>query len=210
MDQDVVPCDRCDGSRHIKTERGWERCPCLQVVLDRIYIKPQLRGGRERWPDGLEGEPIYPLQNLMLGGSWQMFQPFKDRVWRSLVAYRPRGLTYDYIDAFRLVDIAFEKDEEYKTLRGLSTPGLLIVILGMADIANKMLPSLMQQLYMLRFDAVRPTWTFAPFDQDRIAQMYGRDFADMVGPVYPVAFSGAEPETQMPLPVSKNKFGRRN
>lgn len=170
----------------MRTPTGWTRCVCLGPTLDHVFIRPGLRGGLSTYPAEFDQVPPFPLQDLTVGGKWSDLQAFKFRAWRSLAPFRDRALRYDYMDAYRLVDIHFERDTDYEYLRQLVSLDLLVLVLGLADVPNKLLPSLIVQTLTLRRDAARPTWVFAPFSKPRVAENYGGGVADLLGDVSPV------------------------
>jgi hypothetical protein len=158
----------------------------LGPLLDVAFIKPAIRGKADSYPVEYNKYPPFALEDMTVGGSWAALAPFKAMVWRSLAEMRDTRLRYDYVDAYRLVDIQFERDETYGSVRSLSDLDLLIFVLGLADVPNKMLPSLICQVLMLRKDAGRPTWVFSPFNRARVLDVYGSSVVDLVGDVLPV------------------------
>jgi hypothetical protein len=143
------------------------------------------------------------LADISVGGDWQDFNKFKAMVWRSLVAYRDTaGLRrYDYLDAYRLIDIYFEKDTDYETPRNLVQLDLLVLVLGLADVPNKLLPSLIVQALTLRRDAGRPTWVYAPYTRDRVNAVYGADVGMLIGEVSPVLYPSTPTGVAVPTPT---------
>lgn len=178
----VATC-RCGGTtRHYRDETGWHRCECMAAVVDRVYIKSAIRLGRDTYPPELDSRPPFPLKDLVVREPLSQLNAFKDMVWRSLADYRLSNLRYDYIDAFRVVDIFFEKDPEYQSIRDLAQLPLLVVVLGLGEVPNKMFPSLVSQLYFLRADAGKPTWTFLPHDNATVARVYGQQVLELLTP----------------------------
>jgi hypothetical protein len=201
---------KCGGNRHVETPQGWKRCSCLGPVLDRVYIRPQIRGGRDRYPEVFDTFAPYPLEDLTVGGTWSDLQTFKDMVWRSLVPLREAGIRYDYMDAFRLVDIHFERDETYGYVRQVANMHLLILVLGLADLPNSYFRPLLLQTLTLRRDAARPTWVFAPFTTSaRLAEAYGRDVADLLDPLRPVLVTREGQPAQIETPKPSSPFAVR-
>lgn len=179
----AVVCPKCDGTRHVRGLKGWERCACVNAILDKVFIKPGIRGKLTTYPAEYHEREPFPMSDLTIGGSWNQFQPFKFMVWRSLAPHRDKGLRYDYIDAYRLVDIFFEHDTQYEFLRQLASLDLLIMVIGLADVPNKLLPALIAQVLTLRQDAGSPTWVFSPFSPTRLSEKYGPDVAELLGDV---------------------------
>ncbi len=118
------------------------------------------------------------------------FPIFKSMVWRSLTRFRDvPSFRYEYLDAYRLVDIFFNRDPgtpSYETPRELVDLELLIMVLGLADLPNKLLPGLIVQALTLRRDADLPTWVFAPFSRTKVHEVYGPDVATLLGDIGPV------------------------
>lgn len=120
----------------------------------------------------------------MVCGSWGSFEAFKLMVWRSLSAYRERRLSYDYLDVYRLVDIFLSKDGEYDSVRPLVNLDIVILVLGLADLPNKLLPNIVVQFLSLRRDGYKPTWVFAPFTLGKVESVYGREVTGLLGGAY--------------------------
>jgi hypothetical protein len=189
-------CDVCGDSRHVQTAAGWVRCACLGKILDATYIKPAIRGAATEVPAAVAAQPPYPLADLAVGGARDYLPLFKFRVWRSLSAYRDQGLRYDYMDAARFLDIFFDRDEDYPGgLRQVARLPLLVLVLGMADMPNKLQNPAIAQVLTLRRESALPTWVFAPFDGVRVRAQYGGEVADLVGPIRPVMAGVLVPET---------------
>lgn len=132
--------------------------------------------------------------------------------WRSLVAFRDTGLQYDYLDVYRLVDIYFERDgaDGYPSIRHVVSLDLLILVLGMADLPNKLLPSLLTQMLTLRRDKSHPTWVFAPFSSSRVREVYGSEVAELLGEVRPVV-DGPDTPVALRVPADVPRvFGYNN
>ncbi len=181
-----MACELCGGSLHVQSSRGWVRCSCLGPIIDRGFIKPQIRGTLDRYPEAYESAEPWGLVDQTRGGHLSQLQAFKFMAWRSLVPHRDRQLAYDYIDSSRLVDVMFNNDANYKTIRVMSMVPLIIFMLGLADIPNKLINPGVSQLLTYRKDSGLPTWIFTPYSAGQVANIYGSLVAGLVGPVLPV------------------------
>jgi len=96
--------------------------------------------------------------------------------------YEADDLTYDYIDAYRLVEVFLGQDLSYSRVRDLSIQGLMIIVLGVADAPNRMLPKLLCQLVTLRNMDGRPTWIYSPMSVgSKMRGIYGNELVDLMG-----------------------------
>lgn len=191
-----MACELCDGSLHVRTPCGWVRCSCLSPILDRAFIKAQLRLGVDKYPEAYDAMTPWPLADTTRGGHWNQFAPFKYMAWRSLTTYRDRNLKYDYIDAYRLVDVIFSRDILYTSLRQITELPLLVFVIGMADIPNKLTIPAIVQMLTLRKDMSLPTWTFVPFATSMVPRAFGVDVANILGPVLSVSENAEVPEVK--------------
>lgn len=175
-------CPTCRNRRHIRTNGEWSRCACLTSVIN---IKPIVRGGETRYPELYDQYPPYPLRDLTIGGVPAGLTPeetrhFRYMVWRSLLQQR-ETLVYEYLDAYRLVDMQFERDPTYDNPRDLVVPDLVILILGVTEVPNKLLGPLVSQLVSMRRFEGKPTWVYTPMPLLRLREEYGWALADMIG-----------------------------
>lgn len=158
-------CADCRDEHWIRTPTGWRKCHCFETLLTDSFIKPIIRQGDAQLPAKWRKVEPWPLKDrLIIGGS---YDEFRWQVWRSLLHYlQQRTLTYDYFDANRLCEIYFGRDgDEYKGVRELRKLDLLVLIVGVADLPNSYLPSLVHSVTRLRSMHGVPTWTYSTVKQ---------------------------------------------
>lgn len=159
-------CAACGGRRFITTSQGRKPCDCYWTILGED-IKPIIRHGEARLPATTTPPPEpWPLTSKTVTSG--DYRTFRHQVWRSLLHHMAINdefhfqSKYEYMDAGRLGEIAFRQDEEYPSYRGLIRPGLLVLVCGVADPPNKLVPHLVKAVTTLREMHGKPTWIYAP------------------------------------------------
>jgi hypothetical protein len=79
---------------------------------------------------------------------------------------------YIVLDAYRLIEIFLEKDDELETNRPVVEADLLVLLLGYGDPRNKYLPELLLQVLSRRSLLDRPTWVVCGIPVEQIAHRY--------------------------------------
>jgi hypothetical protein len=120
----------------------------------------------------------YRLDDITVFGA---VDNFRMMVWRSLCAHVNNILKYEYLDAHRLVEIYLGQDPDYARIRDLEDLDLVVLLIGVSDPPNKMLPSLCAQLITGRRQLGKPTWIYTPFLTDRFRSIYGPELAELLG-----------------------------
>lgn len=152
-----LPCANCDGRRFTRTPHGWTACPsCYVSLMNETYIKPQVKELDPEPPD-LSGQEPWPLTDRIETGS---YSAFRRQVWLSLLHYSWRRLSYEYVEGWRLVEIQFERDPEFKSVRDLIQPELVILVTGLVDPHHDFTPVIIRNLQGARRLYGKPTWTF--------------------------------------------------
>lgn len=182
-------CVRCQNRRHVRVPGGeWQRCECLALTIN---IKPVLRGAALRYPVEYDQVPPYPLRDLTVGGGGVAYaaedmRHFRYMVWRSLLV-QSETLHYEYLEAYRVVDMQFGKDFTYDNPRDLVFPKLVILTIGLSELPNKMLAPLLVQVLTGRRFAGLPTWVFTPMPTVKVRDEFGWALAETLGtPVRPL------------------------
>lgn len=142
----------------------------------RSLVLPTLRGNEDGYPAAYDAVPPLPLRDLAATGE---YHDFRYRVWRSVLTYP--DLLYDAFDAYRLVEIHFEKDAKYTSVRELIALDLLVLSLGLAELPNRFMGPLVVQVLTLRQQAGPPTWVHVPRGLD-VQQAYTKELADLLRP----------------------------
>lgn len=177
----IVDCPKCKGSKHVRTAKGWTRCDCSRSVTNSLYIKQNIRCGDESYPTELDRLSPLPLKDLTISGE---YHEFRKMAWRSLCHYEARDLRYEYMDAYRLVEIFLQQDSTYERVRDLDVCGLVIVALGVSDLPNRMLSPLMCQLLTQRKMSGQPTWVYSSKVGSNLRASYGNELVDLLGHIY--------------------------
>ncbi len=170
-------CLDCKGTKHIRSNGIWRRCNCVTRELTTNFVKPRIKSrdpGVTHLP--WDSEP-FPWNDVNVFGTYDNFRLM---VWRSLLAYEQRILRYDYMDASRLVEIYLSQDPEYTRVRDLEELDLFILLIGVADLPNKMLPALVFQILTSRFQLARPSWVFTPLKREQFRYAYGTELSDLL------------------------------
>ena len=176
----MTPCPRCLGRLHVQgPDRVWRRCDCLQRVLAQTYIKPPVREADEDCDPEHFAHPPLPLTTHVSTGD---YRTWRHRVWRSLLAYEPQGLTYDLLDAYRLTEIQFERDAldradefegGYQHIREVEVLGLLLLIVHPHHPDHRTFPRLLARVIQWRRSMSRPTWIFTHLRGGSLARVHG-------------------------------------
>lgn len=108
--------------------------------------------------------------------------------WRSLTHYERSDLTYEFFDAYRLVEIFLGQDTVYTRVRDLDTVQLVIIALGVSDLPNRMLSPLMCQVLTQRRMNGQPTWVYTARIGTALRQAYDNSLSDLLGTVSPSVY----------------------
>jgi hypothetical protein len=146
--------------------------------MTEAYIHPMLRGSDREYPPLLDAERPFPLHTLTAAGSWDAF---RYRVWRSLLVYETRDLTYECVLATRLADIqmAREKDldDGFDSRRALATTPLLILAILDGTTFNPLTAQVFNMLLQERTVEGRPSWIYTALTGNALARVVGDDSA---------------------------------
>lgn len=170
-------CPHCRGTKHVRTPKGWRRCECIQRSIDQFYISPKIRGTATELPERFKSFSPFPLEDFAVHGDYAQFC---GQVWHSLLSYVSFDLHYQFIDAYRLVEIYLDQDVEFKKVRDLEPYDLVIVVIGISDLPNRMLPPLMCMLLQQRRMLGRPTWIYSSLKPSQFLDKYGRDLFSLL------------------------------
>lgn len=173
-------CPKCNGSKHVRRGRSWVRCECASSITNSLYIKPNIRCGEGVYPPELNKIKPLPLKDITISGD---YHTFRQMVWRSLSLYEADDLLYDYMDAYRLVEIFLNQDNTYSRVRDLGDLGLVVVVLGVSDLPNRMLAPLLCQLLTQRKMEGHPTWVYTSKMGASLRSTYGNELTDLLNPV---------------------------
>jgi hypothetical protein len=160
--------ERCGQTGHYQVEGKWQRCPCLTLEIH------QMRLGQMFCKDPRLDTPLKSkLQsNLRLEGPLDTLRP---HIAGALLHMSSRGEKYVIMDAYRLIEIFLEKDEEYASSRPTIETDLLVLLLGFGDPRNRYLPELLVQALSRRALDNKPTWVVMGVDLSLVSTKYNSE-----------------------------------
>jgi len=156
--------DKCGRTGHLYVNGKYQRCRCLQLEINERALG-QMYHENPRMDTKLASNLD---RDLRLEGSINSLKP---HIAGALLTALNQGKEFKVIDAYRLIEIFLEKDEELETNRPLLDTDLLVLLLGFGDPRNRYLPELLVQLFARRELLRRPTWVVMGLD---LAQVTGR------------------------------------
>jgi hypothetical protein len=163
-------CEACDRTGHRWDPGiGWVRCACLEKDLVDRRLGP-FAAEKPYWKTSLTE---VRKADRVLEGSLAALRPHVARV---LLDMDAAGETWEVVTSQRLAEI-WLRDEEVRTTAYLAEPDLVILILGMGELKNKELPTLILELLHRRELVRKPTWTVVPFPFGQLATRYNEDVA---------------------------------
>lgn len=168
-------CPHCLNRRHLRAPDGsWSRCSCLRSVVTQQFIKAALREQDAAYPASLDVLPPISFDPLVQvhRGKWDRF---RHMAWRTLVDYEPKGFSYDVVQASRLNDIEFNREQGtigYDSLSHLVDLHLLILLIKPATPTHKWIGYSIAHILDLRKTAGLPTWVFVFMTGNALADVY--------------------------------------
>lgn len=171
--------DRCGASGHYFVEGRPVRCPCLvreinQRALGVMFDKdPKLNSSllKQRGSDLLITLSLVKARPHIAG---------------ALLKQLEEGKTFQVLDAYRLIEIFLEKDEELTSQAPVVDADLLVLLIGFGDPRNRYLPELMSQVLARRQLQRKPTWVLSQLDNAGIGQKYSEEFRRQVSSFKPL------------------------
>jgi len=170
-------CDqrnKCGTTGHYRNEKGnWERCRCLTLEIN------ERRLGQMFDLNPKEKTPLKSKTNLnlIIEGPLSTIRP---HVAGALLHLVERKESFVIIDAYRLIEIFLEKDEEFSTSRPVVEAELLVMLLGFGDPRNSYLPDLILQVLNRRELTRKPTWVIMGIELSRVGQKYSQVLQDKI------------------------------
>lgn len=173
-------CSLCSGKKHVRIPGTfkWTRCSCALYEIARGFIKPKIRQGRLE-PSIDVGLWSFDYRQSAVAHTLP-FELFTQIVWKSLLRVPNSELRYDFIEAYRLVEIYLQQDTTYDRVRDLEDLELLIICLGVSEPPNKMLGPLISQILTQRLNADLPTWVYCSGTLASIPERYGSEVKDVI------------------------------
>lgn len=134
---------------------------CYWAQVSQTFIKRPIRQDDLMLdPEWLAKEPWPLTDRKVQGDSGKQYDAFRYGVWRSVLFYFPQRLTYEYFDTHRLVEINFQRDAEYSSVRQLKDLDLLVLVKGLNEPPNSYSPHILDYTLTLRRMEGRPTWVY--------------------------------------------------
>jgi len=164
-------CLDCRGSGYVMTYKTsslyktdipvWKRCKCLK----RKRMDQHLRDLVEV-PD-IPESPLYTMlsKNVFITSEMKYLRQHLKYCFEKA----GESFIYELIPDNRLLDVQFEKDDEYKGLGDLKRPDLLVIFLGHVGFTkHDALGGIIMETASNRIFAGRPTWihTYRPFNRN--------------------------------------------
>lgn len=143
--------DRCGKTGHYQVKGVWHRCQCLEREINKQKL------GFFDTPNPRKDSPLLKLrtENVLLEGPLASVRPHMAGV---ILALSAEGKSVKAIDAYRLVEIFIDKDEEFRSYQDIADYELLVIMLGFGDVKNQRLPDLIMQVLNRRELIQKPTW----------------------------------------------------
>jgi hypothetical protein len=154
--------ERCGATGHLFEDGRWQRCPCLELELAQSKLRELYTAKPNR------NSPLRKklASNLLIQGP---LETVRKHTAGALMTLKGR---YIVLDAYRLIEIFLEKDDELETNRPVVEADLLVLLLGYGDPRNKYLPELLLQVLSRRSLLDRPTWVVCGIPVEQIAHRY--------------------------------------
>jgi len=160
--------DRCGATGHYQENGKWVRCPCLILDIHRLKLgKMFCKNPKKDSP--LRGKTS---TNLRLEGPLDTLRP---HIAGALLSMIERNESFVVMDAYRLIEIFLEKDEEFASSRPAIETDLLIILLGFGDPRNRYLPELLIQALSRRALDDKPTWVLMGVDLAMVSTKYNTE-----------------------------------
>jgi len=152
-------------SGHVFVDGRWVRCKCLN---DEIY---GARLGLFKTQQYKRDSPVVSCldRNVVFEGTISGLRP---HVAGALVKLIDEGRSFHVLDAYSLVDIFLDKDQDIPALGHLVDSELLVLLMGFGDVKNQRLPELISQLLVRRELLSKPVWVILAITLDQLAMRY--------------------------------------
>lgn len=164
---------RCGATGHFIENGQWTRCPCLILEMNKQKLAEMFCDNPRK------DTPLTKKldKNLRIEGPLTTVRP---HVAGALLNLADRRESFMIMDAYRLIEIFLEKDEEFETSRPALEADMLVILLGFGDPRNRYLPELLVQALNRRELVQKPTWIVMGLDMGHVAHKYSSDLHDMI------------------------------
>lgn len=174
---------RCGLTGHYLEAGRMHRCTCLQQRLNKEIL------GVFHTPTPADTSQLITLRksNVVIEGPLSVI---RNHVAATLLVMVENGSTFVTFDAYKLVDIFLEKDEEIVNYSSLVEPDLAIVLLGFAEIANRRLPEMLLQVMSRRELRHKPTWVVLGIPLGQVGTRFGTSVSEKLAEFQKVEIRG--------------------
>lgn len=163
----------CRGG-HLRTPKGeWIRCSCL---LEDIY-KRDLGVFATKEPELTTGLRSFTDTSLLIEGPMSRI---RGHIAGVILDLKAKGGTFTSMDAYRLVDIFLDKDEEFQGSGAISGYDLFVMLLGFGEVKNQRLPDLIMQVLARRDLLQKPTWVILGLPLGQVSMRFSSEVHDSI------------------------------
>jgi len=143
--------ERCGTTGHYLVDGKWARCSCLQQEINQQQL------GQMYTENPKENSKLGDMtdENLVIEGP---LEEIRRHVARVLMDLNEKGESTTVLDAYRLIEIFLDQDNEFGTIFDAIEADLLVILLGFGDPRNRYLPELLVQAVSRRDLIRKPTW----------------------------------------------------
>lgn len=164
-------CDRGCRGGHLLREGKWVRCECLEEAI----YKRDLGIFATKAPK-MDTKLLSLLDSsIVIEGPLNSIRPHIAGV---ILDLKRRGKSFASTDAYRLVDIFLDKDQDFSNSAMISDYDLYVMMLGFAEVKNQRLPDLICQVLARRQLLQKPTWVILGMPFGQVAQRFTSDVHD--------------------------------
>lgn len=168
-----MACDKGCRGGHLLVQGKWVRCSCLEKEVHKralgVFNHPHpkmdtaLIGLRDK-SIIIEG-PLASIRAHMAG---------------VILTSQRESKTFASTDAYRLVEIFLDKDNEFKGSQDIAQFDLYTMLLGFAEVKNQRLPDLICQILGRRELDQKPTWVILGMPLGQVAARFTTDVYDYI------------------------------
>jgi len=173
-------CPECKGKYHVYDDAkgGWVRCECLKRKVA-IEIK---QARTKTVPEGVE-----PVEDAALDEYHSKSVTLISQDLRLSMAYVVRCADAAWaktelvcMHAPELVEVTFQRSTLFERETDVAEVGWLAMMIGYANISNKLLPELIERVLIVRSMYARPTWVLTPFFPGRVKSDFSEQISRLI------------------------------
>lgn len=167
--------DRCGTTGHYLdvTSGKYTRCECMEAEINKrslgVFFTPNVKQNPALLKKANDGISI------LLEGPFNSIRPYMAGVFLYLKNQRK---TTGVLDAYRLIEIYLEKDDELQNSSHFVEVDFLALLLGFGEVKNQRLPDLIMQVLVRRELIQKPTWVILGLPLPQVPIKYGSDLGE--------------------------------